>query len=41
MKDLITKILQALVGQPEEISVNEMGDGDTIILEVKVAKTDN
>jgi len=31
MKDLITKILQALVGQPEEISVNEMGDGDTII----------
>jgi predicted RNA-binding protein YlqC (UPF0109 family) len=40
MKDLITKILQALVDQPEEISVSEMGGGDTIILEVKVAKTD-
>jgi hypothetical protein len=40
MKDLITEIVKALVDQPEEISVNEMGGGDTIILEVKVAKTD-
>ena len=40
MKDLITEIVQALVDQPEEISVNEMGGGDTIILEVRVAKTD-
>ena len=40
MKDLITKILQALVDQPEEVSVNEIGGGHTIVLEVRVAKTD-
>ena len=40
MKDLITEIVKALVDQPKEVSVNEMGGGDTIILEVKVAKTD-
>ena len=40
MKDLITKILRALVDQPEEVSVNEMGAGETKVLEVTVAKTD-
>ncbi len=40
MKDLITKILQALVDQPEEVSVNEIGGSHTIVLEVRVAKTD-
>jgi hypothetical protein len=40
MKDLITEIVKALVDQPEEVSVNEMGAGDTIIMEVRVAKTD-
>ena len=40
MKDLITKILLALVDQPEEVSVNEIGGGHTIVLEVRVAKTD-
>jgi hypothetical protein len=40
MKDLITKILQTLVDQPEEVSVNEIGGGHTIVLEVRVAKTD-
>ena len=40
MKDLITEIGKALVDQPEEVSVNEMGAGDTIIMEVRVAKTD-
>jgi hypothetical protein len=40
MKDLITKILQALVDQPEEVSVNEIGSGHTTVLEVRVAKTD-
>ena len=40
MKDLITEIVKALVDQPEEVSVNEMGAGDTIILEVRVEKTD-
>jgi predicted RNA-binding protein YlqC (UPF0109 family) len=48
MKDLITAILKALVDQPEEVSVNEIGGShtivlevrDTIVLEVRVAKTD-
>ena len=40
MKDLITTILQALVDQPDEVSVKEFGGGETKILEVKVAKTD-
>ena len=40
MKDLITEIVKALVDQPEEVSVNEMGGGETKILEVRVAKTD-
>ena len=40
MKDLITAILKALVDQPEEVSVNEIGGSHTIVLEVSVAKTD-
>ena len=40
MKDLITKIVQALVDQPEEVSVNEIEGGHTTMLEVRVAKTD-
>ena len=40
MKDPVAKILQALVDQPEEVSVNEIGGGHTIVLEVRVAKTD-
>jgi predicted RNA-binding protein YlqC (UPF0109 family) len=40
MKDLITAIVKALVDQPEEVSVNEIGGSHTIVLEVRVAKTD-
>jgi hypothetical protein len=40
LKDLITEIVKALVDQPEEVSVNEIGDGHTKVLEVRVAKTD-
>ena len=40
MKDLITAIVKALVDQPEEVSVNEVEGGHTIVLEVGVAKTD-
>jgi predicted RNA-binding protein YlqC (UPF0109 family) len=40
MKNLITEIIQALVDHPEEVSVNEIGGGHTIVLEVSVAKTD-
>jgi len=40
MKDLITEIVQALVNRPEEVSVNQIEGGHTIVLEVRVAKTD-
>ena len=40
MKDLISEIVQALVDQPEEVSVNEIGGSHTTVLEVRVAKTD-
>ena len=40
MKDLITEIVQALVDQPEKVSVNEVGGSQTTVLEVRVAKTD-
>ena len=40
MKDLITEIVKALVDQPDEVYVNEIGGSHTIILEVRVAKMD-
>ncbi len=40
MKDLITEIVKALVDHPDEVSVNEIEGSHTIILEVRVAKTD-
>jgi len=40
MKDLITEIVRALVDQPEEVSVNEIGGSHTILMEVRVAKPD-
>ena len=40
MKDLITEIVQALVGHPEEVSVNEVEGSHTTVLEVRVAKAD-
>ena len=40
MKDLIAVIVKALVDQPDEVSITEIGSSHTIILEVRVAKTD-
>jgi len=40
MKDLITLIVQALVDQPEDVSVNEIEGAHTTVLEVTVAKSD-
>ena len=40
MKDLITEIVQAIVDLPEEVSVNEIGGDHTIVLELRVAKSD-
>ena len=40
MKEMIELIAQALVDQPERVSVKEVGGQNTAILELKVAKDD-
>lgn len=40
MKDLINYIAQALVDHPEQVSVSEVEDNQTSVLELKVAKED-
>jgi predicted RNA-binding protein YlqC (UPF0109 family) len=40
MKDLISDIVKALVDQPDEVLVNEIEGGHTIVLELSVAKSD-
>ena len=40
MKDLITEIVQALVDQPDQVSVAEIVGEHTNVLELKVAKSD-
>ena len=40
MKDLITQIVQALVDQPDQVSVSEIVGENTNVLELKVAKSD-
>ena len=40
MKDLITKIAQAQVDNPDAVSVSELEGNHTSVLELKVAKED-
>ena len=40
MKELISQIAQALVDHPEQVEVAEIEGGQTLILELKVAKED-
>ncbi len=40
MKDLIAYIVRALVDQPDEVAVSEIEGGQTVILELRVAKSD-
>ncbi|MFO7708658.1 MAG: KH domain-containing protein [Desulfobacterales bacterium] len=40
MKDLVTRIAQALVDHPEQVTVSEMEGNQTTVLELKVAKED-
>jgi predicted RNA-binding protein YlqC (UPF0109 family) len=40
MKDLITKIAQALVDQPEQVSITEIEGRHSSVLELSVAKSD-
>lgn len=40
MKDLISYIVDKLVDHPEAVEVTEREEGDTIIVELRVAKED-
>ena len=40
MKDFLIKIVQALVDNPEQVQINEIEGSQTVVLEVKVAKSD-
>ena len=40
MKDLIKEIVQALVDQPDQVTVSEIVGDNTTVLELKVAKAD-
>jgi predicted RNA-binding protein YlqC (UPF0109 family) len=40
MRDLVTFIAQSLVDNPESVSVGEASSGQTMVLELHVAKTD-
>ncbi len=40
MKELIERIAQELVDQPDQVSVTEIEGGRTVVYELKVAKSD-
>ena len=40
MKDLLIQIAQALVDNPEQVQVNEIVSTQTVVLELRVAKSD-
>ena len=40
MKALITEIVQALVDQPDQVTVTEIEGDHTVVLELSVAKSD-
>ncbi len=40
VKDLVTVIAQSLVDNPDSVSVGEVSSGQTMVLELRVAKTD-
>ena len=40
MKELVIEIVKALVDQPDEVLVTEIEGGHTVVLELRVAKSD-
>jgi predicted RNA-binding protein YlqC (UPF0109 family) len=40
MKDLLIQIAQLLVDSPEQVQVNMIEGGQTVVLELRVAKSD-
>jgi len=40
MKDLLIKIVKALIDNPEQVQVNEILSSQTVVLELRVDKSD-
>ena len=40
MKELIAEIVKALVDQPDQVTITEIDGEHTVVLELKVAKSD-
>jgi predicted RNA-binding protein YlqC (UPF0109 family) len=40
MKDVLIQIVKALVDNPEQVQINEIESTQTVVLELKVAKSD-
>jgi len=40
MKDVLIQIVKALVDNPEQVQVNEIESTQTVVLELRVAKSD-
>lgn len=40
MKDILTDIARRLVRNPDDVTVNEKESGDTVVLQLSVAKED-
>ncbi|HAY39306.1 MAG TPA: RNA-binding protein [Desulfobacteraceae bacterium] len=40
MKDLLIQIVKALVDEPDQVRVNEIESTQTVVLELRVAKSD-
>lgn len=40
MKDLLKTIAQALVNEPDKVTVNQIDQGNTVVLELQVAQED-
>ena len=40
MKDLLIQIVKALVDNPEQVQINEIEGSQTVVLELRVAKSD-
>jgi predicted RNA-binding protein YlqC (UPF0109 family) len=40
MKDILTDIAKRLVRNPDDVTVNEKESGDTVVLQLSVAKED-
>lgn len=40
MKEAVEKIIKVLAGEPDQVQVDEIGDGKNVRIEVRVAESD-